>query len=127
LLIKEYFQEIADIINNHPAVQPASVEYDKRSAYIGFIRGSLWFPNNSVLHFREYADVQNDIVLYMYVYQYQNAEDIMIFRYDNTPHFPNLHTFPHHKHDGSESNVVSTVQPNLTSVLYEIQQILISE
>ena len=127
MLIKEYFQEIADIINNHPAVQSASVEYDKRSGHIGFIRGSLWFFNKSVLHFREYADVQNDIVLYMYAYQYQNAENIMIFRYDNTPHFPSLHTFPHHKHDGSESNVISAIQPNLTSVLYEIQQILISE
>ena len=31
-------------------------------------------------------------------YHFQDQQNNLIFRYDNTPHFPNLKTFPHHKH-----------------------------
>jgi len=56
----------------------------------------------------------------MYAYHYQTPDGIMIFRYDNTPHFPNLATFPHHKHEGSESNVIASVAKDISAVLNEI-------
>jgi Family of unknown function (DUF6516) len=33
-----------------------------------------------------------------YRYHFQDAQNNLIFRYDSTPHFPELHSFPHHKH-----------------------------
>jgi len=112
LLIEDYFHNITEIIDKSPVVQSKAITYDKRSSYIGFIRGSIWLPDNSVLHIREYVNVQNDIELYMYAYQYQDANDLLIFRYDNTPHFPNLSTFPHHKHNGNETDVIPSICPN---------------
>jgi len=35
-----------------------------------------------------------------YVYHYQGADEKLIFRYDNAPHYPSISTFPHHKHFG---------------------------
>jgi hypothetical protein len=37
----------------------------------------------------------------------QNVAGELLFRYDNAPHFPQLSTAPHHKHEASESNVYS--------------------
>ena len=37
----------------------------------------------------------------------------------------NLSTFPHHKHDGSEDNVVQSNAPFLAEVLKEVEQILV--
>lgn len=51
----------------------------------------------------------------------------MIFRYDNSPHFPELLNFPHHKHCGDEANVVSATPPDLPSVLREIESLIVIE
>jgi hypothetical protein len=42
---------------------------------------------------------------------------------DDTPHHPDLNTFPHHKHDGSETSVVAATPPDLPAVLREIEAI----
>jgi len=120
-LIEDYFHEIASIIDAEACIEGSSMAYDKRTPHIGFLRGSLYFTDGSVLHFREYVNVQNDIERYMYVYQYHDRNGILLFRYDNSPHFPQLYSFPHHKHDGSDSNVISATPPYLRAVLDEIR------
>jgi hypothetical protein len=55
-----------------------------------------------------------------------NKEGDLIFRYDNAPHHQklNLSTFPHHKHDRHEDNIVISTAPFLEVVFQEIQQII---
>jgi len=125
-LIESYFHQIDELIARTPIVSASSITYDKRSPYIGFIRASLYFVDGTVLHFREFVNVHHNIERYMYVYQYQNADGTLVFRYDNTPHFPNLSTFPHHKHHDSEMNVTAAISPNLESVLAEIHSLMIA-
>ena len=123
-MIEDYFRQIAALITSSYAVHSSSMTYDKRSTHIGFIRGSIYFLDGSLLHLREFVNIQHGIERYMYAYHYQRPDGAFVFRYDNTPHFPDLPTFPHHKHDGSESKVVSTAPPNLQAVLAEIQDLL---
>ena len=33
-----------------------------------------------------------------YRYHCQDENNDLVFRYDSTPHFPDISTFPHHKH-----------------------------
>lgn len=123
-MIEDYFHEIAAIIKAEVSIEGASMAYDKRTPHIGFLRGSLYFVDGSILHIREYVSARNDIERYMYVYQYQDRHGVLVFRYDNSPHFPHLSSFPHHKHDGSESNVVNATPPHLAAVLDEIRPLL---
>jgi len=62
----------------------------------------------------------------MYSYQYMDSKNNLLFRYDNTEHHQklNLPTFPHHKHDGSEDNVIKSDAPFLAEVLNEVKEIL---
>ncbi len=123
-MIEDYFLEVAALIKAEVSIEGTSMAYDKRTPHIGFISGRLYFADGSVLHLREYVNVQNDIERYMYVYQYQDREGGLIFRYDNSPHFPQLATFPNHKHDGSESDVINAGPARLTTVLSEIRSLL---
>ena len=52
------------------------------------------------------------------------ADNKLIFRYDNTGHHRklNLPTFPHHKHDRRETNVIASNAPMLADVIQEIAQ-----
>jgi len=52
-----------------------------------------------------------------YRYHLQRANNELLFRYDNTPHFPNLPSFPHHKH--LRDAVVAASKPDLLDVLKE--------
>jgi len=66
--------------------------------------------DGSILHFREVVDVEATIDRLMYTYQYMSATKTLIFRYDNTGHHKrlNLPTYLHHKHKGSEENVIAS-------------------
>jgi hypothetical protein len=55
-----------------------------------------------------------------YAYHYQDAEDTLIFRYDNAPHHPEVATHPHHKH--ASTGVEAASLPHLNDVLHEIDQ-----
>ncbi|GIW43123.1 MAG: hypothetical protein KatS3mg077_0405 [Candidatus Binatia bacterium] len=124
MTIEDYFHEIEVLMARATAVQSWHLTYDKRSTYIGLIRGAIYFLDGSVLHLREFINVQHGVDRYMYAYHYQGADGALIFRYDNAPHFPVLPTFPHHKHEGSESTVVAASGPDLQAVLGEIQDLL---
>ncbi len=67
-------------------------------------------------------DVELSVERLTYVYQYMDAAQQLVFRYDNTGHHRklNLPTYPHHKHEGSESYVVASSAPELSTVLDEI-------
>ncbi len=123
-MIEDYFRQIDRLIAGVSIVHSSCITHDKRSTYIGFIRGEVYFLDGSCLHLREFVNVEHDIDRYMYVYHYQRSDGTLVFRYDNAPHFPNLPTFPHHKHEGSESNVVSATPPDLQAVLTEIQGLI---
>ncbi len=121
--IDEYFRIVQDIIASSHVILLSNITYEQRGAFEGFIRGELTFIDASVLHIREFVDVELSIERLMYVYQYLNPSKQLIFRYDNTGHHKKLglSTHPHHKHDGSELNVVSSNAPILADVLREIE------
>jgi len=71
----------------------------------------------------EYVDVEDQTDRLMYSYHYTDAEDKLIFRYDNTGHHRKLKlaTYPHHKHERYQDNILPSPAPVLAKVLDEIQ------
>ena len=39
---------------------------------------------------------------FKYSYQWMNPQNQTLYRWDNTPHFPNFSTFPFHRHIGKD-------------------------
>lgn len=126
MLIEIYFQQIYDLIQSSRIAEIFNLDCEKRGFYEGFIRGQIKFKNNAVLHLREFVYVEISIDRKMYSYQYMDSKNNLLFRYDNTEHHQklNLPTFPHHKHDGSEDNVIKSDAPFLAGVLNEVEEIL---
>ncbi len=64
--------------------------------------------DNSTLIVRDYLFVDGKR---KYAYHYQDENRHLIFRYDNAPHWPNISTFPYHKHtpSGLESSEIMTL------------------
>jgi hypothetical protein len=83
------------------------------------LRLRIRFNNGNLLELNEAVIFHNGVEHLGYRYHFQDAENKLIFRYDNTPHFPNLETFPHHKHDFDK--VSSSKRPSMIEVLHEAQ------
>jgi len=52
-----------------------------------------------------------------YRYHFQDRQNNLVFRYDNTPHFPEINSFPHHKH--LKDNIVAVDKPSILKVIEE--------
>ena len=124
--IEEYFRQIQKTIDSCSVIQSSKILLDKRSTNEGFIRGDIFFWDGSILHLREFVDVETHEDRLMYVYHYISSSREFIFRYDNTGHHRklSLSTYPHHKHEGSEDNVAPSTAPDLASVLEEINSMV---
>lgn len=126
-MIDNYFQYIQAVILSSSIVDLCDINYQKREDCVGFLRGNIYFKDGSYLHVREFIDVEFGRDRGKYSYQYMDKSNQLIFRYDNARHHQklNLPNYPHHKHDGSEDNIIPSNAPTLEDILKEIEQRLI--
>jgi len=123
LLISEYFTKFRGTLNRFPFCNLIQIEEDIRSETEGFIKGHVVFSDSSSLSFREYCTIIEATAKKLsYSFHYRKGNEI-VFRYDNAPHFPNLSTFPDHKHL-PESEVQPSPPPTIEKILAEIQTYL---
>jgi len=85
---------------------------------VRFEKGSLFEVSEAVIC------EKNKLEYLGYSYHFQNKDNQLIFRYDNTPHYPDITTFPNHKH--LPNKVLESVKPSLVDVVKEIK-ILMAE
>lgn len=118
MLIEQYFAQLEGIINTCDSVRAKSIYKETRSEYIGYFKAELRFQDDSSLYIREFVFARSGTLKYTYSYHCQDAGNRLIFRYDNTKHFPDLPNFPHHKH--TPEGVVAVPEPDLQVVLDEV-------
>ena len=118
-MIATYFKLIDSLLQDFPIIVSYTLTkkiYNRKQGYIG---GSITFENGHRLDFIEVKNVDADGKI-KYRYQYMDAQQGLIFRYDNAPHHKHLRTFPHHKHAGGKTQ--ERLEPTLHDVLIEIVQ-----
>ncbi|MBI3901761.1 MAG: hypothetical protein HY306_02260 [Nitrosomonadales bacterium] len=82
------------------------------------LRIRLRFKSGCLLEINEAIIVENGVLNTLgYRYHLQNAAGELVFRYDNSPHFPGLPSSPHHKH--LRDAVVESGKPDLLDMLQE--------
>lgn len=74
------------------------------------------FNNQSTLHIREYIDKneRND------AYHFQDKNNQLITRWDNTPHHKHIATYPHHRH--INDTVIESFEITLDEILEVIEE-----
>ena len=124
--LHRYLGRLHDTILSRQEIQIEELDIADRSDRPGqtsefFAR--LRFLDDSELQVVEKLVVDRFTILKIrYAYNYRRADGELIFRYDNVAHYPDIRTFPHHKHVGN--NVLPAQPPDLSEVLREIDGIL---
>jgi hypothetical protein len=83
------------------------------------LRIRIRFEQGQLLEINEAVVIGEDrLVPLDYRYHFQDQQNRLIFRYDSTPHFPSLLSFPHHKH--LPETVIACEKPNIAQVIQEV-------
>lgn len=87
------------------------------------LRIRIRFEGGHLLEINEAIVIAADELTWLdYRYHCQDAENRLLFRYDSTPHFPDLPGFPHHKH--LPDAVTGGDRPDLIAVIEEAKTVL---
>ncbi len=87
------------------------------------VLGTVLLSENNRLHVSEYVVSDPVPVCIKYRYHVQGADGLLIVRWDNAPHHPQIESFPHHCHLPNAVIIQSSVR-NLHDVLVQLREYL---
>jgi hypothetical protein len=126
LLIDAYFDELEKTIINDPLVVCIELHRTYTSPKTAYIKGEITFTDGTSMAFFQHIRIEEaDLIVTDYRYHCMAADNKLIFRYDNAPHYSEVATFPHHKH--LPSGIYGSDMPDLKDVLAEIDVIVIEK
>ena len=100
----------------------ALCELDERDLE-GRLRLLLEYPSGHHLHVSLGLTVAYGYPLWTdYRFHLQDRHRRCVFRYDNSPHYPRMPTFPHHKHTGLSEQAVEHPLPTLSAIITEVEE-----
>lgn len=97
---RAYYLDVQAAIHAAPHVLRSEIRFDEIDATECYIRGTLYLLGDLELHIAEYVKTEPDFERLKYRYHLQTTEgSVLVSRWDNVTHYPQLDTFPHHRHD----------------------------
>ena len=119
MIIDAYLEAMKERFITDPLVTQFQVIRERSTLMDGYLRARLAFADGSQLEFSEYMQRSSDgeIVVITYSYHWADANNQLIVRWDNTPHFPWLPSFPDHIHDGATGEVTAGQPMSIFTVL----------
>jgi len=124
--IAEYFDKVQSYVGELQRVEIEKYDEQILTEVRGNLRIRLRFQDNSLLEISEAIYINKGNFIWLsYRYHYQNPDGSVIFRYDDTPHHPDVETFPEHKHVGDK--VVKANRPVLEYLISEVKNHLITK
>ena len=121
----DYFEQIDTLLESYPDAYAEQYNATILSDQRANLKLRLRFYFKYLLSISEALVIVDDqITAIDYRYHFQDEQNNLIFRYDNTPHFPDLSSFPHHKH--LPNQVIASEQPNIGNALQDVTDFLAS-
>ena len=103
MTIEAYLEAIQERLVTDPMVISFRVIRERSTVVDGHLRARRTLADGSQLEFSEYMQRSpaGEIAVITYSYHWADANNQLITRWDNAPHFPQLPGFPDHRHDGA--------------------------
>ena len=109
-MIFDYFKQLDDFILAADEILDVEVIrrtiWDTELEIVGIYRYKIYMCDGSFLELTErLVEGKDGLDVTKYRFHWQTKDGNLIKRWDNARHHPEIKTFPHHLHEGSEENV----------------------
>lgn len=122
-ILVQYLKRVENTVRGLPDSYVERYEEEHLTSNRVNLRIRIRFDDGYLLELNESAIAEGKDIKHLgYRYHFQDKKNNLIFRYDNTPHFPDLESYPDHKH--SSSGVISTKKPSIIEAIIEATQIM---
>lgn len=120
----EYLDSVKERLLTDPLVAEFHIRRERHTLVDAHLRVRASLADGSLLEFSEYVErtLEGWMQVTVYSYHWERADGELLYRWDNTPHFPNLPGFPHHVHDGRAGATLAGKPMDVFAVLDYIQQ-----
>ena len=117
--LEDYLNRIEEAVFNCPNARVERYAENAISDERVNLHVRLRMDQGHLLEIREAILLEDDgsLNILAHSYHFQDINNVVIFRYDNTPHYPNLETFPDHKH--LLDAVLASSRPTIQQVIRE--------
>ena len=121
--LEKYISDLDDVIHSLEDAYVEAYYVEALTEDRINIRLRIRMIDGFLLELNEAAIAEDHFIRHLgYRYHFQDGQNNLIFRYDNTPHFPHLNSHPDHKHLINE--VVEASKPNIESVIREASEFI---
>ena len=124
-MIQKFVAEIEKTIDSSSIVLLSNIQkYFGPGEETVYLKGQITIIDSSTLEISIFATESSEkLSVHKYRLHYMNDDRQMVFRYDNSPHHPEIDSYPHHKHTPGEirpSNI-----PSIQDILNEISAMIL--
>jgi len=103
----EYLAYVASLILANTQVEDWEIVREEAQGAIGLFRYRLTLQSGDMLEmFERFAVRHYQVNVTKYSFHWQKPDGQLVMRWDNAAHHPEISTYPHHRHDNNESNVL---------------------
>ncbi len=123
MTIDEYLDAIKERLVTDPIVAGFEIVRERATPLDGHLRARLVLVDGSQLEFSEYmqrSHTRREVEVITYSYHWADANNVLLKRWDNAPHFPDLTGFPHHIHNGISGRVSPGQPMSIFAILNKI-------
>lgn len=116
-MIEDYIRQIDRLLSTSPTIRRVEiVRYAIRDTDLERVlhyRYRIHLTDGGIIETSErVVEIRGTLEITKYRHHWQNADGRLVKRWDNAPHHPEIETFPHHLHDGTDDRVVNYPQIN---------------
>lgn len=124
----DYLAWIKSVILLCPVVINLTIVREETQSEQGLWRYRLVLKNNSLLELFEFFSIESEqINVVKYSYHWQTDNGKLVKRWDNAAHHPEISTYPHHLHDGSEDCVLDYDHLDIQQILKIVTELILLE
>ncbi|MEE4604655.1 MAG: DUF6516 family protein [Desulfobacteraceae bacterium] len=117
-ILSQYLGDIEDSLRRLKSATVERYEEEVLTSSRANLRIRVRFLSGHLFEVNEAIVIEANQLKHLdYRYHFQDQQNNLIFRYDNTPHFPDLKSFPHHKH--LKNKVEDSDEPLILDVINE--------
>ena len=120
--ISKYLNDVESLVRNLDAAYIERYEEEAIASDRANLRIRIRFRTGHMLELNEAIIVEGRQMKHLaYRYHFQDKNTNLIFRYDNTPHFQHINSFPNHKH--LPNKVIAVNQPSILDVIRKAEKV----